>query len=62
MPRIISITNNYFCINFMSLEMINYDFNIFDLIYSLYYVSYYLEDIKKVMRNTTIVLKNLKKF
>jgi hypothetical protein len=62
MPRIISITKNYFCINFMSLEMINYDFNIFDLIYSLYYVSYYLEDIKKVMRNTTIVLKNLKKF
>jgi hypothetical protein len=46
----------------MSFEMLDYGFNKFDLIYSLYYFSYYLEDTKKVMRNTNIVFINLRTF
>jgi hypothetical protein len=38
------ITNNYKCHS----EMLYYCFNKFDLIYSLYYFFYYLEDTKKV--------------
>ena len=38
MPLGIRFTNNYFSINFTcQSEMIDYDFNKFDLIYSLYY-------------------------